>query len=128
MTNAKRPTLTGYAMRGLWAEAQAEAGRIGLAEHDVRNYRQKYKAFRQKWGNKTPRSVEEWTEFWHEFWSLEDGLDDIEGDLSQAARAMTANAASGMEIVKANGFDGQELDVLAVMRDALKRAEDLVNE
>jgi len=124
-SNPKHASLTGYKMAGLWQEVRLTTGVIYRILQSLIQYRSKYQSFRDRWGNKPPRSDREWLTFWQEFVSLEDDLSSAQDRIMESHNVLMQSAEEGMEVVRLNGIDAID-DPISYLRRSLDRAAELV--
>ncbi len=128
-SNPKYPGLTKTKMGSLWQEIKLGIGVLWKVSRGIVTYRDKYAAFRNKWGPRPPRSDKDWLQFWQEFVSLEDDLSSLSTELLDAHNVMRLATDEGMEIVRLNGIDDGEIvvDPIAYQERSLLRVKQIVD-
>ncbi len=128
-SNPKYPGLTKTKMASLWQEVKLGLGVLWQVSRGLISYRDRYAAFRDRWGQRPPRNDAEWLKFWQEFVSLEDTISTLSTDLLDAYNAMRLASDEGAEIVRLNGIDDGDVitDPVAYQERSLTRVKQLVN-
>lgn len=121
-SNRKFAGLTAHKMGGLWQEVKLNAGLLFRTMQALVKYKSKYQAFRERWGNRPPRTDKEWLQFWREFVSLEDDIHSMQVSLMDVHANLNHAAGEGLELVRLNGIDDQAVtDPIGYMRRSLDR-------
>ncbi|MCI0731811.1 MAG: hypothetical protein L0332_34525 [Chloroflexi bacterium] len=92
-------------MTGLWRKVQNYRTKLLDISRDLHQHRSEYREFREKWARIQPRTDREWRDFWFGFVGLEDGLGDIEHNMSDVGLDMDTTALEALEIIRLNGPD-----------------------